>query len=111
MSDKTKESNVDSKKIEVVEVDEDLNADLELGATMFDVDDAKQKLNNTKKESRVVDGESVLESLAESSQIIHVKGTKTIDSNKTAKKTVKSKKESNSEKMKAKKDSEDKESR
>ncbi len=111
MSDGTKSPKGNGKQIEVVEVDDkELDVKVELGATMFDVDDAKQKLNSTKKESRVVDGESILESLADSSQIIHVKGGKVLDSKaKSTKKTIK--RDSTSVKSSTKKDKEDKESR
>lgn len=111
MSDGTKAPNGNRKEIEVVEVDDkELDVDLELGATMFDVDDAKQKLNNTEKETRVVDGESILESLADNSQIIHVKGGKVLDPKaKSTKKAIK--RDSTSAKSSTKKDKEDKESR
>lgn len=114
MSDGTKASNGDSKKLEVVEVeDEKLDIDIEVGATMFDVDDVKQKLNNTKKESRVLDGESVLESLADNSQIIHVKTGKTVDNKtKSTKKSGKTKKEeATSEKRISRKNTDSKEDR
>jgi len=107
MSDGTKSSNGDSKKIEVVEVDDkELDVDLELGATMFNVDDVKQKLN-TKDKGKVLDGESLLESLADNSQIIHVKGGKTID-DKSTKKVARTKKDGVSANRK---DRDDKEAR
>ena len=65
-----------------------------------------QKLN-TKDKGKVLDGESLLESLADNSQIIHVKGGKTID-DKSTKKVARTKKDGVSANRK---DRDDKEAR
>ncbi len=115
MSDGTKKPNGSSKKMEVVEVDEkELDVDLKIGATMFDVDDVRKKLNSEDKEAKVVDGEEILNSLEDDFQIYHVKGGKQIDSkDKPTKKEEKTKKgEPTSEKREVrKKDTEYKEDR
>ncbi len=94
--DKTSEEELEVQEVEDQEVKR--NVDVKVDVTLFDVNDAEKVLNVKAKEAKEVDGESILKSLQETSQTIHLKGGKEKPKSSVAKES-----KTTSEKTKTKK--------
>ena len=100
MNNEAKTPNGASKEVKIVETEEEICPDMVLLATAFDVNEAKNKVETSRKESRIADS-NMLKYLFENFQEVRLKGKESskVKNTKNSKKVVsKQKKEIKEEK-------------